>query len=163
MAYSGKFKPKNIEKYKGDHTKIVYRSLWEKHCFKWCDSNSEILGWSSEEVVIPYLYDIDKRYHRYFVDLKIKFKDGRTLLIEIKPHGQTLKPTYPGRKTVRYVNESLTYVKNINKWKAATKYANERGWVFEIWTEKTLESMGLMPKPLKKLKPLRTKKKVIKG
>uniref|UniRef100_A0AB39U0I0 Uncharacterized protein n=1 Tax=Klebsiella phage Phi_KR1 TaxID=3240396 RepID=A0AB39U0I0_9CAUD len=30
MAYSGKFLPKNISKYKGDPRKITYRSTWEQ-------------------------------------------------------------------------------------------------------------------------------------
>ena len=37
MAYSGKFKVKNLNKYKGDFDNVIYRSLWEKHVFKWCD------------------------------------------------------------------------------------------------------------------------------
>ena len=93
MAYSGKYKPKNPTKYTGDSSKVVYRSLWEKHCFKWCDNNPQVLKWSSEEVVIPYLWEVDKRYHRYFVDLKIKFNNNETWLIEVKPDKQTRPPT----------------------------------------------------------------------
>ena len=46
----------------------------------------------------------------------------------------------------------------MNKWKAAESYAKDRGWTFEIWTEKTLIKMGIMPK---QLKPLLFKKVVI--
>jgi hypothetical protein len=56
----------------------------------------------------------------------------------------------------------MTYVKNRNKWEAAAKFAKDNNWGFQIWTEKTLTSMGIMPKeikPLKPLKPLRKKKK----
>lgn len=165
MAYSGKFVPKNKNKYKGDHTSIVYRSLWEKHAFKWCDMNKKIVGWSSEEVVVPYIYEIDKRPHRYFVDLKIKWDDGRVWLIEIKPHKETEPPKKPKRKTQRYLNESLTFVKNQNKWSAAQKYAADRKWEFFVWTENELEDLGIMPKsrkPLKKLKPMSKSKKTIK-
>ena len=63
MAHSGKFKPKNITKYKGDYTKITYRSGWELRCFKWCDDSPMVKYWSSEEVVIPYMYDVDKILH----------------------------------------------------------------------------------------------------
>ena len=48
MAYSGKFKPKNPKKYKGDFTNIVFRSMWEKYCFKWCDENADVKSWSSD-------------------------------------------------------------------------------------------------------------------
>ena len=160
MAYSGKFKPKNPKKYKGDFTNIVFRSMWEKYCFKWCDENSDVKSWSSEETVIPYLYEVDKKYHRYFMDLKITFKSGQTILVEIKPSNQTVPPVYPGRKTKRYINEGLTYIKNQNKWKAAQRYAKDRGYGFQIWTEHTLEKMGIMPKSTKPLKPYTRKKRV---
>ncbi len=156
MAYSGYYKVKNIKKYKGDYTKVVYRSLWEKSVFSWCDSNPNVKNWSSEEVVIPYYYEADKRYHRYFPDLKIVFED-RTLLVEIKPEKETVPPTGP-KRTRKYINEGFTYIKNMNKWKAANEYCKDRGWEFQIWTEKTLQEMKLLTKPvpgkLKKLKPL---------
>jgi hypothetical protein len=171
VAYSGKFTPTNPRKYRGDPSKIVYRSLWERHCFKWADSNSNVKSWSSEEVVVPYIYDIDKRSHRYFVDLKITFQDDETWLIEVKPYKETNKPVYPGKKTKKYLNESLTYIKNQNKWKAAKKYAEERKWKWVIWTENELHALGIMMKakpfaktkalPGKKAKPFPTKKKSV--
>jgi len=54
MAYRGKFKPKNPNKYKGDANGIVYRSLWERNAFRWLDENDSIVAWNSEEIVIPY-------------------------------------------------------------------------------------------------------------
>jgi len=159
VAYSGRYTIKNPEKYAGDHKNVIYRSLWEKYCFKWADTNKDIKSWSSEEVVVPYVFDGDDRWHRYFVDMKITFKNGKTILVEIKPHKETKKPAYPGRRTKRFLNESMTYVKNQNKWKAAEKYAKKRGWQFVIWTEHELEKMGLMPKARKKLKPFPKKKK----
>ena len=59
MTYKGKYKVKNKKKYKGDPTNIVYRSMWERHCFKWCDESSDVVEWSSEEIVVPYLYEVD--------------------------------------------------------------------------------------------------------
>lgn len=53
----------------------------------------------------------------------------------------------------------MTYVKNQNKWQAASEFAKDRNWSFEIWTEKRLESMGILPKQLKPLKPLQPYKK----
>lgn len=165
MAYSGKYIVKHRSKYKGDADKVIYRSMWERHCFYWCDMNANIRGWSSEEVVIPYRWDVDKRMHRYFMDLKITYKDGRTILVEIKPEKETAPPKRPD-KSKRYINEAMTYVKNMNKWEAAEQYAKDRGWKFQIWTEKTLTEMGIMPKQSKKgglkalkpLKPFRKKK-----
>ena len=109
---------------------------------------------ASEEIVVPYLYEVDKKFHRYFVDLKIKFNTGETILVEIKPAKETELPKRPD-KSKRYINEALTYVKNMNKWEAANDYAKDRGWKFQIWTEDTLQSMGIMPKLKGKLKPLK--------
>ena len=44
----------------------------------------------------------------------------------------------------------------MNKWSAAQNYAADRGWGFEIWTEKHLEHMGILPKPKKKFKPIKS-------
>lgn len=143
MTYKGRYRVKNKSKYKGDPSKVVYRSMWEKQVFLWCDGNPDIVEWSSEEVVIPYLYEVDKKVHRYFMDLKIKLKSGKVILVEIKPDKQTKPPLRPN-KSARYLNEALTFVKNQNKWKAASEYAKDRGWDFQIWTENTLTEMGIL-------------------
>ena len=153
MAYSGKYREKNISKYKGDVTNVIYRSLWEKSAFKWCDNNPKVKEWSSEENIIPYYYEYDKKYHRYFVDLRIKYTDGKTVLVEIKPNHQTTPPT-GSRKTKKYIREALEYVKNMNKWEAADSYAKDRKWEFQIWTEHTLRKMGIIKKQIKPLKKL---------
>ena len=138
--------------------------MWERNVFKWCDENPNVKQWVSEEIVIPYYYEADKRYHRYYPDIKIVFED-KTLLVEIKPESQTAPPTGP-KRTKRYIAEGFTYVKNMNKWKAANAYCKDRGWEFQIWTEKTLKEMGLLAKgmpgklkPLKRLRPYRRKRK----
>ena len=158
MVYSGRYSIKNHSKYRGDVANIVYRSLWEKAVFMWCDNNPKVKSWSSEEVVIPYYYEVDKKYHKYYVDLKIIFEDGKIILVEIKPEHQTHTPKRPD-KSKRYVREALEYVKNMNKWEAANEYAMDRGWEFQIWTEKTLQEMKLLPKDvpgkLKSFKPMK--------
>lgn len=165
MAYSGRYQVINRNKYKGNPDSVIYRSMWEKYCFIWCDTNPKVKSWSSEEIIIPYYYDVDKKYHRYFPDLKIQLED-RTLLVEIKPDKETKPPTGQ-RKTKRYITEGMTYIKNMNKWKAAEDYCKDRKWEFQIWTEETLMEMGLLSKklpgkfkkPLKPLKPYRKKPK----
>lgn len=141
--YSGKYRPINIEKYDGDWKTVSYRSLWERQVFKWCDTNPDVLRWSSEETVVPYRCKTDNRIHRYFVDLKIKFKNGQTYLIEIKPKKQTQEPKVKSRKTKAYITEVLTYAKNISKWKAAQEYCADRGMKFEVWTEDTIKALGI--------------------
>ena len=143
MSYKGKYKIKNKEKYIGDAKDVVYRSLWERQCFKWCENNPKVKGWNSEEIVIPYVSDVDKRLHRYFVDLLIKMESGEVILVEIKPKKETTPPKKPARQTKRYINEVTTYIKNTDKWNAAQEYAEDRGWKFQVWTEDTLKSLGI--------------------
>lgn len=158
MAYSGRYTVKNKSKYKGDYTRVYYRSMWERHCMKHFDTSSNVVSWSSEEIVIPYLYEVDKRYHRYFMDFKVTWKNGETWLIEVKPHKETKPPT-GNKRTKKYITEAYTYVKNMNKWEAANEYCKDRKWKFMIWTEKELEAQNILPKKLKPLKPFKRKKK----
>lgn len=137
-----KYIPINPSKYEGDPTNIICRSSWERIFAKWCDTNSGVLSWSSEETVIPYVDPVDKRWHRYFVDFKIKIKtrEGiKTFFIEIKPAVQTQKPKEPKRKTpktqARYLSEVRTYIKNKAKWEAAEMYAKQRNNEFKVLTE----------------------------
>ena len=143
MSYKGKWRPKNREKYDGDPTRITYRSLWERQAFKWCDQNPKIKSWSSESVVVPYRLMTDGKMHRYFVDLKITFTNGKTVLVEIKPKKQTKPPKKPTRKTRRHLKEVRTYAMNISKWSFAEEYAKDRGWEFQVWTEDTLKDLGI--------------------
>lgn len=142
-SYRGKFSPKNPDKYRGDVMNIVYRSLWERQFFRWLDEQSFVKSWSSEEVVVPYRCKTDGQIHRYFVDVKFEFQDGRIMLIEIKPKKETVPPRNPGRKTRRFITEVMTYAKNISKWEAAKAYAKDRGWIFEVWDEDMLRSLGI--------------------
>lgn len=143
MSYKGKYTPVNKDKYEGDPSNVVYRSLWERQVFKWCDTNPDVIKWGSETVVVPYICKTDGKRHRYFTDLKIKFVNHKTLLVEIKPKKQTMAPTATTRKTRKHLTEVLTYAKNQSKWAAADEFAKERNWEFQIWTEDTLSNMGI--------------------
>ena len=150
MAYKGKWKPKNPEKYEGNHMNIKYRSLWERQAFKWCDENTEITKWSSEEIAILYILMTDGKQHRYYPDLKITYTNGKTIIVEIKPKRQTKPPKVKSRKTPRYIKEVFAYGMNRSKWTYAEEYVKDRGWEFEIWTEDTLKSKGIkIIRPLK--------------
>jgi len=155
MAYSGRYKPKNPSKYAGDPTMVVYRSMWEKYCMMHFDGSSDVKSWSSEETVIPYVYDVDKKMHRYYMDFKVTWRDGSVTLVEVKPNKETTPPKKVNTRNKKYLTEALTYVKNMNKWEAANEYAKDRGWRFEIWTEVELREKGIMKKPLKPLKKLK--------
>ena len=143
MAYSGRYTVKNLKKYKGNPTKVKYRSLWERQVFKWLDENPSVSFWNSEEVVVPYRCKTDNKIHRYFVDLYIQMGDGNEYLIEIKPKRQTVPPKQSARKTKRHLKEVMTYVKNQSKWKAAESFAKDNGCIFQIWTEDTIKGLGI--------------------
>ena len=143
MFHKRKYTPIFPEKYTGDPTNIIMRSSWETMFASWCDKNPSVLKWSSEETIIPYRCPTDNNIHRYYVDFKITVNTGKTYLVEVKPYKQTLLPEYPGKRTKRYLLESLTFMKNTAKWEAATNYAKDRGWEFKIITEYEL---GLAPK-----------------
>ena len=142
MSYKGKFRPKIPNKYKGDYTNIIYRSLWELKFMKYCDSNQNILEWGSEEFFIPYKSPIDNRYHRYFPDFYIKVRENsgqiKKYIIEIKPKKQCIEPKVQKRKTKGYVYEVYEYAKNQAKWKAATEYCKDRRLEFKVLTENEL-------------------------
>jgi len=137
----GIFKPKNFMKYKGDSTKIVYRSSWELKFMKYLDMNDRVISWNSEEVIIPYISPIDNKQHRYFVDFWVKFntKDGiKEFMIEIKPYTQTQMPKQPKRRTQRYLTEVETYIVNQAKWKYAKAYCDKNNMTFLVITEKNI-------------------------
>lgn len=137
-----KYKPKHPEKYKGDINNIWSRSSWEWKFLRWCDSNPNVLEYSSEETVIPYICATDQKPHRYFVDAKIKVRNKageiKTYLVEIKPKKQTIPPVQPKRKSKSYLNEVMTYMKNQSKWQYASAYCKDRGYIFRIITEDDL-------------------------
>lgn len=139
MAYSGRFKPSNPQKYMGNHENIVYRSSWECRVMNWLDKNPNIVSWASEELIIPYKSPVDNRMHRYFPDfvVKVRGQNGktRTMMLEVKPKKQTKPPEQQKRVTKRYITEVATWGVNQAKWAAATEYCKDRGWEFMLVTE----------------------------
>ena len=142
MAYKGKYKVRAPYKYKGNPTKVIYRSLWELKFMTYCDTNINILEWGSEEIYMPYRSPVDNRIHRYFPDfyIKVREKNGtiKKYIIEVKPQRQTKPPAKPKRQTKGYLREAFEYAKNQAKWKAANEWCLDRGFEFKVITEKEL-------------------------
>ena len=141
-TYKGRYQVKNPDKYKGDISKVTYRSSWELSAFNWCDKNSSIKYWNSEEIVISYLCRTDNKQHRYFTDLYIEFNNGAKYLIEIKPKKETIPPRKK-KNQKRFLQETLTYAKNLSKWQAAKVFADNNNMTFEVWNEDSLKSLGI--------------------
>ena len=143
--HQGVFKPKNPQKYLGNPTNILYRSGWEKYFLQWCDLTPSVVGYGSEELVIPYVSPLDGNLHRYFIDfvVLVKQQNGeiKKFAVEIKPYSQTQPPKISSRRKV--LTESLrkqveTYSINQAKWEAAKKFCSIHNMSFIILTEKQL-------------------------
>jgi len=143
---SGLFVPKNPEKYIGDLHKIICRSSWEFRFCTYCDLNESIIRWSSEPIAIDYYNPLDKKEHKYYVDYYVKSenidRETEEWIIEVKPEKQTVKPVYEGNMTTAklksYNYKMQVYITNQAKFKAATEWAEKRGFRFKVVDEKFL-------------------------
>ena len=137
----GVYYPKQPKKYIGKHP-IVYRSGWELKFFRWCDLNENVLEWTSETIVIPYVNPVTGRAQRYFVDNSVAIREKDKVvkyLIEIKPKKQTQPPIISKRKKrTTLIYESNMYAQNRAKWGAAEKWCRKKGYKFIILTEDEL-------------------------
>jgi hypothetical protein len=145
MSWKGKYRVKNPLKYKGNHLNVRYRSGLELTCMNYFDKHTDVIEWSSEEVILPYRSPIDGRMHRYYLDFYVKFrnKDGTTkkMLIEVKPKKQTVPPVKKGRMTRRYINEVKTWGVNSAKWDAALAWCAKHDHTFVILTEQDIKGL----------------------
>jgi hypothetical protein len=143
---SGKYAPRNPDKYIGDIHNIIYRSSWEYRFCIYCDTNDSILKWSSEPVAIDYYNPLDKKDHKYNVDFYIKVqREDQTeqdWIIEIKPENQTKKPIYEGVNTLAklksYNRNMQIWITNQAKFKSAKVWAEKRGYKFGVVDENFL-------------------------
>lgn len=136
----GIFTPVNLTKFVG--SKAVYRSGLELKFFRFCDNNPNVVKWGSENIVIPYVSELDGRVHRYYVDNFVAIREGNELvkyLIEIKPYAQTIEPKTKYRKKSNLLYEQKQWVVNNNKWKAAREFCKQKGLKFLIITDKDLK------------------------
>lgn len=137
----GVYTPVHKNKYTG-RGNPRYLSSWELKFFHWCDRNPNVIEWSSENVVIPYVSPVDNRMHRYMVDNVVKLREGDQVvkyLIEIKPKKQTMPPKSHGnKKKSTILHENATFATNMAKWEAARRWCVRRGYKFQILTEEHL-------------------------
>jgi len=139
MSYKGYYRPQNVQKYKGNKHNIFYRSLWERKFMVYLDTTPQIISWSSEEIIIPYISPKDNKRHRYFPDFLVTANGDRginTYLCEIKPSKQCKPPK--NRKSKYFLTEQKTFLVNQAKWKAAKLTCKKKGWQWKIITEKEL-------------------------
>ena len=102
--------------FKKANKEVFARSSWEKEYLQKIDEDEKIISAIFEPFVLAYQYD---RQRHYIPDIFIIYTDGTKKLVEIKP--------------------SCFLDAQINKCKfaAAEKYCQEKGIIFEVWTEKS--------------------------
>ena len=125
--------PRCLKKY-ADSCKtdpIIYRSGLELQFIQYCENNSNIVKWASEPLKIPYYSRLDKKECNYYPDYILENKKGNKVIVEVKPYNQTLKPDLTD---TAWLKEQ--WIKNIDKWTAAKKFADEHDMKFIIVTEK---------------------------
>jgi hypothetical protein len=132
----GIYKIQNPEKYVGNHAPR-YRSSWEHTFMMFCDNNPSVQQWSSESVKIPYRDPLTGKQTVYVPDFLIVYLDRNLRrhaeLVEIKPANQMLK-----ERVGKNVYNQAQYVKNMAKWEAAGKWAQNQGIKFRVINEKDL-------------------------
>ena len=107
----GKFALKNPEKYIGGRTP-TYRSSWEFHFMRMCDTNDSITKWASEAVRIPYRNPLSGKHTIYVPDFFLVYVDRtgkqHVELIEVKPANQAFSEKLGSSKGMafRIVTES---------------------------------------------------------
>ena len=144
--YQGYFMPYNKDKYVGDIDNIFYRSSWERKFMIMCDKDPNVIRWSSEPLKnnITYINPLDGKTHHYIVDFWLEMRNGKKVLVEIKPYKQTVRPkfdeskNYTSKRLNTYNNELKTYITNLAKWNAAKNFCERYDWEFNLITEKTL-------------------------
>jgi len=127
------YQVKNLEKYIG--TKPPYcRSSWETTFCMFCDNNPSVQQWASEPVKIPYRDPLTGKPTVYVPDFLISYIDKNMKkhaeLIEIKPANQMLI-----EKVGKNAYNQAQYVKNMAKWAAANKWAQQQGLKFRVINE----------------------------
>lgn len=125
--------PKSCHKY-ADSCKsdpIIYRSGLELQFIQYCENNSNIVKWASEPIKIPYYSRLDQKECNYYPDYILENKKGNKVIVEVKPYNQTLKPDLTDNAWLKE-----QWIKNIDKWTAAKKFADEHDMKFIIVTEK---------------------------
>lgn len=138
---TGKFIPKNPDKYIGNLKNIVFRSSWELRVMRYLDRHPSVLRWASEPFPIPYVHPLDQQIHRYFPDfwVEIQNADGKKhkILVEVKPKSQTRPPTGIGKNSEK---KFITWSINQSKWEQAKVVCEQKGWEFKVLTEKEILS-----------------------
>lgn len=134
--HQGEFDRYNPKKYFGPRP-IIYRSSYELSFMRKMEANNMVEKWSSENIVIPYTMQekvggrIVTKRHNYNTDFEVHLKNGKKIIVEVKPRCQCPESEAQMRR-----NPDIR--KNAAKWAAAFEWARLNGYEFRIITERHL-------------------------
>jgi hypothetical protein len=132
----GIFTPKNSQKYVGKN-KPRYRSGWELTFMTFCDSNSNVLYWASESLIVPYRHPFTGKATNYIPDFFVVYQNkyGKQIaeVVEIKPKKQSIIES-----KVANAKDRMIVAINHAKWQAAMGYCKQHGYTFRVITEDDL-------------------------
>jgi hypothetical protein len=108
---------------KNNFQAMHYRSGYEKEVYTLLDEYNDVDSYEVEPQDCVTEYYWDGKMKKYHPDLKVRFKDGRIEVWEIKPSNQTDYPI------------------NTAKWDSCAKNMGQRGWTFSVKTEQGIERL----------------------
>ena len=126
-------KKKRKSRYKtGIHTSeklsngpMHYRSGWELVAATYFDQDQNVVSYSYESIVIPYISNLKTgRVRRYYPDFLVVYKDGTRKLIEVKR------------------GDKIANALVIKKSNAARVWCEQNGVIFEIWANHTIKKLN---------------------
>lgn len=154
MYSQGTYHVKNRKKCKMPGGIVNYKSSYEaKFCYELDIKRKNVVSWSYETLTITYQSPIDKKLHRYYMDFifDVRKMNGQIqkYLVEIKPEaekkaidlyeskGITIQK-HGNMKTSSWLFKQKAFLTNVAKWRAAKRYADKKGYIFKVVTEKDL-------------------------
>jgi hypothetical protein len=132
----GYFDKYNPQKYVGPKP-IIYRSSLELRYMRNLELDPNVISWSSENIVIPYMLKVKQGNKfvevrkNYNIDFTVHTKDGVKHIVEVKP--SALVPLNESQ-----IKRSFSHYRNASKWKYAIAWCKNNGYEFNIVTEKHL-------------------------
>ena len=125
-----------VSKYYGARP-IIYRSSLEYKYMINLERNPDVIRWTSEGLVIPYIIPekIDGRVvskkHSYLTDFIVHHRNGKIYVVEIKPY--SMSP----RTKRDMLNPEIR--KNAYKWRAAIEWCRmHENYEFKVITDKDI-------------------------
>ena len=105
----------------------THRSGWELLYMKYLDSNTDVVSWTYEQIVIEYVSNIrTNKIRRYYPDFFVTYSDGHSEVIEVKP------------------KRKLSHTTVIKKSEAALLWCKKNYLTYRIITEDELKAINLL-------------------